>query len=126
MQSTGHTSTQAESFVPMQGSQMMYANYPSRYLSISRNVPGLLRRLLYRDAPGKAVRITVVMRDGGLGVTPAVVPFSVVEIDQPEALGLCPERLELFGPAVDDVPNGSRQSGMGRVVFGPAVQLRGQ
>jgi hypothetical protein len=26
MQSTGQTSTQAVSFVPMQGSQMMYAN----------------------------------------------------------------------------------------------------
>ena len=36
MQSTGHTSTQAESFVPMQGSQMMYANYPSKYLHAAR------------------------------------------------------------------------------------------
>jgi hypothetical protein len=29
MQSTGQTSTQAVSFVPMHGSQMMYANSPS-------------------------------------------------------------------------------------------------
>jgi hypothetical protein len=29
MQSTGHTSTQAVSFVPMHGSQMMYATFES-------------------------------------------------------------------------------------------------
>ena len=41
MQSTGHTSTQAESLVPMQGSQMMYANYPSKSLiesSLARQI----------------------------------------------------------------------------------------
>ena len=54
-------------------------------------------------ASGEPVRVAVVMRDAVFRIAPAVVPFAVVEVDEPQALGLAPQRLHLLGPALDDV-----------------------
>src|SRR5688572_27501405 len=113
MQSTGQTSTQALSFVPMHGSQMMYAtDAPSRSVPSDHvNTPGfgaqgnntLAASSLNAHPAPESFLVPVIMPDRFFGVTPAVIPLAVIEIHQPEALGLEPERLHLVGPAVDDV-----------------------
>src|SRR5689334_6387956 len=98
MQSTGQTSTQAVSFVPMHGSVMMYAKTRSSSSPASLNL----------HAAGKSIRIAVIVRDAGLRVAPAVVTFAIVEIDEPQTFRLCAKRLELVGPAVDHLAQGGR------------------
>ena len=67
-----------------------------------------------RHPPGKPVRVAVIVRDAGFGVAPAVVADAVVEVDEPEPLRLGAERLQLVGPAVDDVAQRRRERARAR------------
>src|SRR5687767_13761766 len=60
------------------------------------------RSLLNSHPSREAVVIVVVMGDCLFGVAPAVKALAVVEIDQPQALGLDTQRLQLLRPPVDD------------------------
>src|SRR5687767_6103031 len=98
MQSTGHTSTHAVSFVPMHGSQMMYATRgPPTPNRLSMN------RLLYLHPAVKPFVVPVEVADRRLRVRPAVVALAVVEIDEPEPFRFEPKRAHLLRPAVHEV-----------------------
>ncbi len=78
------------------------------------------------EAAFEAFFVPVVVGDGLFRVAPAVVALTVIEVHQPEALGLEPKRLNVLGPAVDDVAQSGRKICVIGIVFMQTVQLRGK
>src|SRR4051812_38134831 len=136
MQSTGHTSTHALSFVPMHGSQIIYATISvsshcsrvnSRYIrrtAINQGSP--LACSVNLDPARKSVVVAVVVRDGGLGITPTVIALAVVEVHQPETLRLETEPMDLLDPSGHDVAKRLRQQRVFRIVLRQPAELFGK
>jgi signal transduction histidine kinase len=77
-------------------------------------------------AAGEAVVIAVIVPDGFLRIAPAVVPFAVVEVDEPQALRFEPQRPHLVGPASDHVAQRLGQLRVDRIVLAEPLNLRRQ
>ena len=85
-----------------------------------------LVKLLNADAAGEPVVVAVEMRDGRFGVTPAVVPFTIVEVDEPQAVGFEPQRPDFFDPSRHHLAEGGRQRDVLGMVFCEPLELTGQ
>jgi len=66
----------------------------------------------------------VVVADGFFGVAPAVIPLTVVEVDEPQTLGLETKRLDFLRPAVDDIAERRGKVGVVGIFFLQTVKLR--